>query len=532
MNQNSVILKLAENAPSGLVLVNKEKEVIYTNSFIHTRTGYSFNELLGHEFYELLINDEAARSEFSDKISHCLTKPFENFRVSLTKKSQGILSVVVSGSPFSDDGETYIACVIYDMTSRHAYEKVIEAGYDNLQQVTIDLETAINKNRKQQRMLEAYKEKITREIEIAKSVQEAIIPKEFPGHPYIDIWGVSVPSEKLGGDYFDFFQLSSQKIGILIADVAGHGVAASLLTTMLKAYFEYYTKKYSQPERLFYTINNSLTHILRETGVFVTALYYVLDLHTLVITGCNAGHEPPIILYKDTNNPAKLGEGRESMALGLEENTKYPIVTEKLEQGCQLVFLTDGITEARNNEGVFFGYSRLASLLEEKKTYSSRDCIESIISSIDDFYGSAPPNDDRTIIRMHVKSPIECDEIDEKILITDARKLIGRKQYDSALEQLKRIDSSSAYMTDANRLTGKIHALLGNYELAEEYLIKSIDKDDSSIETYYNLGIVKYYLKQYDKAAECFIKVANLSENYKKTDKYLTFINRIMERKS
>ncbi len=528
MESDIPVIMLAENAPSGLVLFDRERDVIFVNTFFSSRLGYANGELTGKSFFDLLLRDDASRKSLYGKLQDCGRKPFENHRLIMHKKTHGTLSVSVSGAPFSNNGRTYIACVISDMTSQEAYEKVIEAGYDNLQQVTIDLETAMRKNREQQRMLEAYKEKISRELDIAKSVQEAIVPREFPKSNCIDVWAVSLASDTLGGDFYDFVRIDKEKIGILIADVAGHGVAASLLTTMLKAYFENYAMKYTQPDRLLFAVNNSLSRLVKETGIFVTALYFVLDLRSLTITGCNAGHEPAIILGPGNGDTDRLGDGTDSMALGLAENTKYPAVSKQLAEGSQLVFFTDGILEARSSSGEFFGYERFLAKLVEQMAYPARRCLESVIDSTDAFYGGSRPNDDRTIIRLDILHRLAASAVDEKEQLFKAKNLLAKRRYDEALAELKLADKENDYSVHIQRLMGKAYAMIKDYPHAEECLIRSIEADDSSSESYYNLGIVKYYEKQYDQAAECFRKVVALSGEYKKTGRYLEFINRIL----
>jgi tetratricopeptide (TPR) repeat protein len=142
------------------------------------------------------------------------------------------------------------------------------------------------------------------------------------------------------------------------------------------------------------------------------------------------------------------------------------------------------------------------------------------------------PNDDRTIIRLRVLQALQTSDINERELLLKAKSLIAKKQYEKALEKLKLIDADNDYAVYANRLLGKTYALMEDYSQAEEYLVRSIEADDSSSEAYYNLGIVKYYMKQYDRAAECFKKVVSLSGDYKRTGKYLDFIERILDKKS
>lgn len=520
MDGEDLRIQVTDNASVGLVLFDKDNQAIFTNSFLNKKTGFEPEELQGTGFFDLLFHDQEIKIYIKNKIASCFTRPFDNLRTQLQKKTKGTLSVSISGSPFKKEDQAYVTCVIQDLTSQNAYEKVIEAGYDNFQQLTIDLEAAIKKNREQQKILEAYKEKMSRELDIATHVQNALNPGEFPVYKCLDMWGVSIPSEELGGDYFDYFQLDEKRIGFLIADVAGHGVAASLLTTMLKAYFEYYTKRYSQPDRLFYSINNTMTNFLQGTGLYFTALYNVLDLSTLKITCCIAGHDPALLLHPDLDEPIKLGEGAEGMVLGLVPDTKYRSVTEQLVPGSRIVMFTDGITEARNEDGEFYGIKRLQSFIKTVKEESAEDCIKKLITNVDDFYGKEGPNDDRTVIAINILGEI----MNVEEFFNEVHMLINDKKYMQALDVLKSILEENKQSIKAHKLLGKTYAVLSDLKNAEASFIRAIELDDSSHDSYYNLGIVKYFLKEYEKAEGCFLKVKNIFGSYKKTDKYLALI--------
>ena len=198
MFNKRIIQHFMKNAPVGLALVNSKNKVVFTNSYLHEHTGFQAKELQGEDFFDKFFPDQESKDFIRRKISTSTERPFEDFQIDIQKKSGKIISASLSCSAFALGSKILVACVIQDMTGRNLYEKVIEAGYDNLQQVTIDLETAMKKITEQQNILKAYKARMTRELEIATSVQHAIIPTEFPTNKKIDIWGKSVSSEKLG----------------------------------------------------------------------------------------------------------------------------------------------------------------------------------------------------------------------------------------------------------------------------------------------------------------------------------------------
>jgi PAS domain S-box-containing protein len=407
MGYKNFAAKLVGNAPVGLAIVNSCHEAIFTNSFLQKKTEYDEKELMGKGFFDRLFPDEQIKEIVMRKISGSLKRPFEDFQVHIQKKSGSKMTASLSCSAYKQKVNTLFVCVVHDMTRRDVYEKVIEAGYDDLQQATIDLESANKKITEQQEILKAYKDKMTRELEIATSIQHAIKPKEFPVNNKIEIWGISSPSEKLGGDYFDIFQLDDNVYGILIADVAGHGVAASLITTMLKAYFEYYTRRYREPEKVFTQVNNSLATILGDSGFFLTALYCVLDFATMTITSCTAGHEPGICFHPEHATPLPIGAETRALVLGVFPEAVYKSATFNLIPGCKLFFYTDGITEARGESGEYFGYERLVQFLKDffqkNPGKEARECITGLFGEIDQFYGENTPNDDRTAVLINIR---------------------------------------------------------------------------------------------------------------------------------
>ena len=160
MELHDLIIQVTQNAAVGLVLFNKDHQAVFANSFFQKKTGFEPEELQGTGFFKRLFPDNDARVYLKNKISSCFTRPFENLRTQLQKKTKGTLSVSISGSPFTKDEQEFVSCVVQDLTNQNAYEKVIEAEYDNFQQLTIDLEAAMKKNREQQKILEAYKQAV------------------------------------------------------------------------------------------------------------------------------------------------------------------------------------------------------------------------------------------------------------------------------------------------------------------------------------------------------------------------------------
>jgi sigma-B regulation protein RsbU (phosphoserine phosphatase) len=175
---------------------------------------------------------------------------------------------------------------------------------------------------------------------------------------------------------------------------------------MLKAYFEYYTKHYREPEKVFSHINTSLSAILGDSGFYFTALYCVVDFNTRKMTCCSAGHDPGICLYPENKDASQLEIEPRGLVLGVFQDAVYTSTTFQLTPGCKILLYTDGITEARSDSGEYFGFNRLMHFIqhyfEENPDSNAKSCINTLFSVINAFYGKNSPNDDRTAVLINI----------------------------------------------------------------------------------------------------------------------------------
>jgi tetratricopeptide (TPR) repeat protein len=217
------------------------------------------------------------------------------------------------------------------------------------------------------------------------------------------------------------------------------------------------------------------------------------------------------------------------MVLGLVADTKYKSITFQLAPGSRIVLYTDGITDARNEHGDFYGLERLCAFMEVEKDTLAELCIKKLIASIDEFYGDTAPNDDRTIIVANIRGKLDyyMGEEDKLKLVYTYIKI---KEYKKAIDELESIISMNNQSLIAHKLLGKTYALSGDLKKAEIHLIRAIELDDRLYDIYYNLAVVKYHLKQYKEAAGCFTKVKTHLGEYKKTDEFLASIEKMLSK--
>lgn len=500
--------------PFGIVLLDADGTSFYVNDTIVVMSGFNREELLVDGFFNNLFKLPEVRQRAREKSMSALTEAFDDLDINITNKTGETISIHIAGNLVVEGEDSFISLIIQNITSRKAFEKVIESSFDNFIQVTNALDGAIKKINEQNQILEDYKLKMTRELNIAKSVQKAIIPKVFPKIPHFDMFGVSVPSEELGGDYFDYFQLSEHVLGILIADVSGHGVPSSLITTMVKAYFEYYTKRYWEPDKVLYHVNKDMSAIIMDTGFYLTAFYAVLDLKTLKLTVSAAGHDSAICVTRGKEKPYRLGEGAEGTILGIFPDAEYGSISYQLEPNSKIIIFTDGITEARSDTGEFYGEERLEQFLLKELGNTAKMSVENLLTEVDAFYGTSHPNDDRTLVIFDI---LEGDGTswEEKESMKTAKQLLINKDFGGALNELQRVLQNNGLNQEALYLAGQCASFLSDYRQAIEYFNKSLEIDPSSYKSYYYLGLVQHNLKEYPQALASWEKVLEINGNYK-----------------
>ena len=233
---------------------------------------------------------------------------------------------------------------------------------------------------------------------MAREIQEELLPKTKPCVPGIEIESVNIPSRFVGGDYYDFISCSETTQGITIADVSGKGIPASLLMAYLQASFRALSEIIYLPARLVERLNNI---IFRNTSAdkFVTLFYCCININTLVMEYCNAGHNSPFVITKD-GEITKLESG--GLILGMLPDVSYEKGSITLQKGDTVIMYTDGITEAMSKKEEEFGEERLIAICKQWSSSSVSEIKDVIISSVRSFSGEAPQNDDITLIVLKV----------------------------------------------------------------------------------------------------------------------------------
>jgi serine phosphatase RsbU (regulator of sigma subunit) len=243
----------------------------------------------------------------------------------------------------------------------------------------------------------AQKETLEKELQIARQVQESLVPKGLQQTAEVEFATHFEPSAAIGGDYFDVLQVDPQRLAIVVADVSGHGLSAGLRMAMIKAALAILVEEEEQPETILFRLDRLLRRSGQDGPSFVTATLTFLDLAAGRAEIVNAGHPPTYLLRAGTVREILL-PGSPLGALG----TQYGSAVIELEPGDALVWLSDGFIEATDPAGEVFGYDRTMSCLRGSAIpVTVRDRL---LESVARYTGGRAPEDDRTLVVMRFRA--------------------------------------------------------------------------------------------------------------------------------
>ena len=238
------------------------------------------------------------------------------------------------------------------------------------------------------------KKKMEGQLQIAKEVQERLLPSESPQLDGYDIAAVCLPTYEIGGDYFDYIPLGDDLVGIVVADVAGEGVPAALLSTAFKALLMAHVKPRQDPVELLTTLSRVIPEFTRRRD-FITVFYGILDTRHHRFSYSNAGHNQPLLVRSrgTVERMEPVGPG-----LNIIEGPVFEGGELALEPGDQIVIYTDGVVEVFNSKSVQFGLERLEKTVQRPPSVSAGAMVEEIIRVTRAFSGSSIYDDDFTLV--------------------------------------------------------------------------------------------------------------------------------------
>ncbi len=271
-----------------------------------------------------------------------------------------------------------------------------------LQAVTMQMGMALENSRLMASLAEAtaHREVINRELEIAREVQERLFPQNFPKIAGIDCFGYCRPARGVGGDYYDFIELSAGRLGIAIGDVSGKGIAAALLMASLQASLRGQAMAGIHDLASLMRNVNKLVYDASQSSKYATFFYAELDLATRTLVYVNAGHNPPVILRGDQ----VLRLEPSGPVVGLLPGAGYVMDSCQLQPGDVFIGFTDGISEALNEQDEEWEEDRFIQAAREGAEKPAKEMIANVFREADRFTGTAKQYDDMTLLVMKLSA--------------------------------------------------------------------------------------------------------------------------------
>lgn len=241
----------------------------------------------------------------------------------------------------------------------------------------------------------AQKERLERELELARQVQQSMLPRTFPHVPGLAFAAANAPARHVGGDFYDVIRLDGDRVGLVIADVSDKGMPAALYMALARSLILAESRQFASPAAVLGTVNQLLRE-LGEQDMFVTVFYGVLDPVAGRLTYARAGHDRPFLV----RNGEVLTLGGRGMALGLFGADTFYVTEERLSlrPGDRLVLYTDGLSDVVNPAGAMFDGERLKELVLRHTARSPGDFCRALFDDLAAYQGDAPQFDDMAVV--------------------------------------------------------------------------------------------------------------------------------------
>ena len=251
-------------------------------------------------------------------------------------------------------------------------------------------------------MTDGLKERyeLRRSLNLAREVQQNLLPKENPVVEGLDVAGKSIYCDETGGDYFDFLksdELGDDKFAVVIGDVSEHGIPSALLMATARAFIRQRSALTGSIARVVSDVNQQLTRDVEETGRFMTLFYLLIDLNRRQLHWVRAGHDPAILYDPKQNTFEELtGSG---IALGVNEDFRYEQNAKTgIAEGQVIAIGTDGIWEASNTNGEMFGKNRFRRVISQNANQGATDILNAVYEELNHFTRGLKSEDDITLV--------------------------------------------------------------------------------------------------------------------------------------
>ncbi len=273
-----------------------------------------------------------------------------------------------------------------------------------------DLEITIEKTIRHVRAMQLALESrdrlvaIRQELEFARQVQDSVQPKALPDRETHQVSALIIPAREIGGDFYDYFYLDDNHLGVVIADVSGKGVPAALFTMLTRALLKASLDVNRTPAQCLCMVNDLLCED-NDSCIFITLFFGSLDIRSGEFTYCNAGHNPPRLIHANAEIEELPGSG--DMVLGIMAGHQFSDAQVRLHPGDTIFLYTDGVTEAEDAGSGEFGEERLDRVLSEMATGNAQEMAEGVVLAVRQFVADAEQSDDITCLVVRLRATLD-----------------------------------------------------------------------------------------------------------------------------
>ncbi len=363
---------LWENSTDGILLMDTDSNIHFANPAVEKLFGYTPEELVNKNLTLLL--PEKAREDRDQNFLQYLHSGVRSARPRIAetiarRKDETDVLVEIAFNEMQFQGRRWFVMFIRDITERKRAEQELRENEEQFQ--------------------------------VAREIQQRLFPKTAPEFAQFDIAGASYPAEATGGDYFDFLPMVDGSLGIVIADVTGHGVGPALLMAETRAYLRILARNRQDVGEILTRANLMLAEDV-DFERFVTLTFAKLDPVAQTLTYASAGHPNGYVI--DSSGQVKCLLKRTGVPLGVQPNFSYSAAEAvQLAENDIVVLVTDGVEEAISPENDLFGVQRALDVVRAHSHGTAREILDTLYKAVRDFSQNQPQLDDLTVVIVKVK---------------------------------------------------------------------------------------------------------------------------------
>jgi phosphoserine phosphatase RsbU/P len=400
-NSETLYHSLVETLPQNIFRKDLEERFTFANRRFCETLGKPLEEIIGKTDFDFFPPELAAKYQQDDREILRDGHSFETVEEHVPPSGEKLYVNVVKTPLYDARGQIIgLQGIFWDITEKRRAEEA-------LRQTSVELARSREE-------LRAKNEQMEEDLRMAREIQQAIIPQQYPsfirshesGETLLQFCHRYLPTGAVGGDFFNVRALSETKAGVFICDVMGHGVRSALITAIMRALVEELTELANDPGRLLSQINRDLRAILRQSGtpMFATGFYLVADLERREISYSNAGHPKPLLIHRKTGEVQPLGnaDGNCYPALGLFERSDYPTSCCPMLPGDLLMLYTDGLYDVEGELQDQVHPDWLLAEVKKRARLSGPELFDSLLEEIQVVSASAGFADDVCMVGMEV----------------------------------------------------------------------------------------------------------------------------------